>query len=106
MVHSVISTSAADTEKTLTISRGNKRRIFIRNITVTTRGADIAKDVQIIVNDNAVAIWKASLRSAKVFGGAFDLGKGIPVRDGDCTIVVDDAGASCITDTSVIYEIV
>lgn len=106
MVTSQVSTSAANTEKTMTIARGNKKRIFIRTLTVTTRGGDVAADTNIIINDNGTKVWGAVLRSGKVFGGHFDFGKGLPIRNGACTIVVDDAGANVITETSAIYEVI
>jgi hypothetical protein len=106
MVKSVTGTSGAASAQTVTITMpSNKKRIFIRNICVTTKTADIGGDVDIVVNDNGTAVWAAVLRSAKVYGAVFDMGKGIPIRDGDATIVVDSAGAGAVSVCSVIYEI-
>ena len=100
-------TSSANTELTVTISLpSNKSRIFIRTLTVTTKGADISGDVDIAINDNETLTYPIALRSAEVCGGHFDFGKGIPIRGGDCTIVVDAGGASVITVVGVVYEII
>jgi hypothetical protein len=82
------------------------RRIYIHSITVTTSGADIAADVGIAVADNGTTIWNGELRSGKVFGGHFAFPAPIPIRAGNCVITVDAGGASVVTVTSVIYEIV
>lgn len=103
-------TSSAATEATTTITMpttGKKgRKINIWGITVTTKTADIGGDCDIVVNDNAVAVWAAVLRSGKVYGADFQFTRPIVIRDGDATIVVDSAGAAAVTVTSVIYEIV
>jgi hypothetical protein len=99
-------TSSANTAQTITITMPSKRsRIYIRHLTVTTKGADIAGDVDIVVNDNGVAAFPIVLRAGAVYGVNLNFGKGIPIRGGDCTIVIDAGGASVITVAGVIYEI-
>ena len=106
MINSTVGTSSANSAKTTTITMpSNKKRIFIRNLTLTTKGADIAADVTIDIKDNGTTVWSAALRSGKVFGGIWDFNKGLPIRNGDCTIVVAAGGAGVITVTSIIYEI-
>jgi hypothetical protein len=106
MIKTVTGTSGANAAQTLTITLpANKKRIFLRHLTVTTKGADVASDIDIVINDNAVAIYPIALRTGKVFGGDFDFGKGIPIRAGDCTIVIDAGGASVVTVAGAVYEI-
>jgi hypothetical protein len=109
-VKAVTQTSGSNAAQTITITMpttGKKgRRMFIRHLTVTTHTADIAGDVDIVINDNAVAVWAAALRSGKVYGASWDFGKGIPIRDGNCTIVIDALGAAGTTIGSVIYELI
>ena len=105
MINSKIGTSTTDAAVTVTITRPAFKRgwIMIKSITVTTKGADIAKDTDIVLNDNGVAVWAAVLRSGKVYGGHFqDLH--IPIKNGDATVVVDAAGASVVAIASVVYE--
>jgi hypothetical protein len=83
-----------------------KKRIFIRHLTLTTKGADPATDVTIDIKDNGTIVYPIALRAGSVFGVNADFGKGIPIRAGDCTIVVGAAGASCITVLGVVYEII
>ena len=108
-VLSATTESAADTAVTLTIAMGNgKNRIFLRSLTVTTRGADLPDDVQIDVNDDGTEIWSMNLRSLQVFGAHISFPKNGPViaRAGDMTIVAGAAGAACIVKISCTYEII
>jgi len=107
MIKSVTQNSSANSPQTITITKSTGvSRIFIRHITVATKGGDVSADIDIVLNDNAVAKWATAYRSAKIFGGTFDLGKGFPIVDGDATIVIDSGGAGVITVASIIYEII
>jgi hypothetical protein len=106
MVHVTTQDSGANAANALTIARGNKKRIFIKSLTVSTSGADIAADISVIIEDNDVDVWKCILRSGQVYGGHFDFGKGLPIRNGDCDIDVSAGGALVVTTVSVVYEVV
>lgn len=111
ITRTLVGDSAANTAKTHTITQptGNKgtKDIEIRSLTVSTAGADIAADTTISIQDNAVEIWRVELRSGKVFGGHFRFDDyPLTIRDGDCTIVTDAAGASVIVSVSVVYNVV
>jgi hypothetical protein len=106
MVHVQTQDSTANAAQSLAISRGNKKRIYIKSLTISTGGADLAADCSVIIEDNDVDVWKVELRSGKVFGGHFDFGKGLPIRNGDCDIDVDAGGAGVTTHLSVVYEVV
>ncbi len=100
-------TSTANNPQTITITLpSTKSRIFIRHLTVTTKGADIAGDVDIVINDNGTAVFPIALRSGAVYGVNMDFGKGIPIRNGNCTIVIDAGGANVVTVAGVVYEII
>lgn len=104
--NAVTNDSAANTAKTTTITKPTGKEIYIHTLTVSTGGADLAADCSIVINDNAVAVWKVEFRAGQIFGGHFDFSScPIPVRSGDATIVVDAGGASVVTTTSVTYEI-
>lgn len=106
MFYTATGTSSANTAKTTTITKKAGRDLYLRHLTVTTKGADIAGDIDIVINDNAVAKYPVALRSGAVYGINMNFGDpGIPINDGDCTIVVDAGGANVVTVTSAIYEI-
>ena len=107
----LVGVSAANTEKTHTITQptGNKgtKDIEIRSLTVSTSGGDIGADAGVYIKDNGTIVWSVMLRSAKVFGGHFRFDNyPITIKDGDCTIVTDDAGESVLVHVSVVYNVV
>lgn len=109
MVNSATQDSAANTEQTLTITRGNRKRIYLRHLTVSIQGEDHTADVTVDVKDDGVTVYSTVLRAGKVFIDDADLGDGIPIRNGNCTIVASAAGGatnSAITTLSTTYEII
>jgi len=112
LIRSFTGKSAANTAKTHTITKpvastNVSRDILIHSLTVSTSGGDIAADCTIAVNDNGTSVWEVELRNAKIYGGHFDFSScPIPIRDGNCTIVTDAAGANVIVTVSAIYELV
>jgi len=108
--HIKTQSSTADTEQTLTLTApvmnsnsSNSRYLLLHDLTITTKGADIAKDVVVLITNAAGETWAGALRSGRVDGAHFPFKQPIVSR-GDITVVVDDAGASCVTVASAIYE--
>ena len=107
--------SLANTAKTHTISAivpgtgtgGMRRKINIHSIAISTGGGDIAADCTVTINDNAVGIWAVEMRAGKVFGGYFRFDDyPITIKDGDCTIVTDAAGAGVTVTVSIVYSVI
>lgn len=98
--------SAANTAKTVTITKPTGKEIHIHSLAIGSRGADISSDVTVTINDNAIAIWAMEFRAGQVFGGFFDFSScPIPIRAGDATIVADAGGAGVIMRIAATYEI-
>jgi hypothetical protein len=104
--------SAANTAKTHTITApavnsgtSKKKKVVIHSITVSTKGADIAADVGVLLTKANGETWNVELRSGKVFGGHFNFDHPIDCGHGDVTITTDAGGASVVVTTSVVYEV-
>jgi hypothetical protein len=107
-VLSATTESGANAAVTLTIAMGNgKSRIFLRSLTVTTRAADIATDVEVDVKDDGTELWSLSLRAGQLFGAHVEFPKNGPViaRAGDMTVVAGAGGAAVLVKISCTYEI-
>jgi hypothetical protein len=106
MVYATTQASAANTAQTLTVARGNKKRIFLKELTFSSGVAAIVPDVTIAVKDNGTTVWQVELLAAHARPEQFEFGKGIPIRNGDLTIVVDAGGATVVTYISACVEVV
>ena len=105
--------SSANTAQTVTISAlarqtgGSSKRYKIHSVTVTTKGADLAADIGILITTGYGFTWNAELRSGKVFGFDKIFGPfGLDCGPGATTVVVDAGGASVVTTCSVHYEVI
>jgi hypothetical protein len=110
--------SSANTANTLTLTAPDRspssgitvrrKRILIHAITVTTKGADLAADMGVLLTTSTAETWNAELRSGKVFGAHFSFYNPIDcgIEDGNVTIVADAGGASVVSTLSVQYELV
>jgi hypothetical protein len=83
------------------------KKILIHSITVTTKGADIAADVGILLTKvSSSETWNAEMRSGKVFGAHFPFPHPIDCGHGNVTITTDAGGAGVVVTTSVQYEVI
>ena len=99
--------SAANTEKTHTVAKPGGKKIYIYSLSVSTSGADISADAEILIKDNAVTVWKFMLRTAVSFGGFMTFSDcPIPIRDGNLTIVTGEGGAGVIVTVSITYKVI
>jgi hypothetical protein len=108
-VLSAVTESSANTAVTLTITMPTgKHRIYLRSLTVTTRGADLATDVEVDVDDNAVEVWSMSLRAGQIAAAHVEFPKNGPVvaRAGDMTITAGAGGASVLVKIAATYELI
>lgn len=106
-VLSAVTESTANAEVTLTIAMPpSKHRIYLRSLTITTRGADVATDVEVDVKENGTEIWSTNLRAGKVFWEFFPFPKNGPIvsREGDLTVVAGAAGADVLLKIAATYE--
>ena len=77
--------------------------VDIKSLTISTRGADVAKDVKIEIKDASEARWVGYLRSGKEFGKEFsDIGM-VKMTDA-FTIVTSAVGAAGIAVVSCVYS--
>ena len=101
--------SAADGATTHTIPMpGDTRWVKIESLTVSTRGADIAADISITIQDvqpyKTIERWRVWLRNAQIFGGHFASIGTVHIENGIMRIHVDAGGAGVITDLSCVYK--
>ena len=82
---------------------GQTHWVDIKSLIISTRGADVAKDVKIEIKDAAEARWVGYLRSGKEWGNTYsDIGM-IKMTDA-FTIVITAIGAAGISVASCVYS--
>ena len=105
---SSVTESAANTAVTLTITMPSKKnRIVLRDLVISTRGADLATDVEVDVKNNGTEVWSMNLRAGQLFGAHIPFPKNGPIvcKEGDMTITAGAGGASVLVKIAATYEI-
>ena len=99
------SESTANATKTHILNiPGKTKWVDVKSLTISTRGADVAADISITIQDDGAPRWKVWLRSAQIFGGHFPNIGVIPLSSGKMKIVTAAGGSGVIVTVSCVYK--
>lgn len=105
---SVTGTSSANAAQTLAVAAKTGQRNVARKFSVVLRAAAATPDVGVALKDGSTIIWQEYFGAAAARGARIDVEFPGGLRGSAATamtLVVDAAGASCITEANLLYTV-